>query len=65
MPDGRFFSLPTVRGGAVWVLIMGSISGLLKEGWGGQLIERLPAARSVAAAQLLLVGVAGTIALGF
>ena len=53
-----------VRGGAVWVLILGSISGVLEEDWGDRFIESLPAARTVAAAHLLLVGVAGTIALG-
>lgn len=52
------------RGAAVWVLILGARSGLLREDWGDRFVLRIPTAQVVAAGQLIFVGLTLTIALG-
>lgn len=54
-----------VRGVAVWVLLLGIYTRLLKEDWGEWFLARRDSARAVAAGQLVFVGLVGTIAIGF
>ncbi len=53
-----------VRGGAVWMLILGATTGLLGEDWEDRFVLRMPTAQTIAACQLFLIGLAGTIAIG-
>ena len=52
------------RGTSVWLIIFSDTIGWLGEDWEVGLIARLGTARKVAAGQLIVIGFAGTIALG-
>ncbi|MBX6765104.1 MAG: hypothetical protein IRY88_15715 [Rubrobacteraceae bacterium] len=52
------------RGAAVWAIILGLNIGLLGDDWQERFIARFPAAQTIAACQLVLVGLVGTITIG-